>query len=72
MKLHSFNIANIKLDGGAMFGVVPKALWNKVYPSDENNLIPLALRSMIVDTGDRVILIDCGIGDKLDESREPQ
>ncbi len=67
MKLHSFNIANIKLDGGAMFGVVPKALWNKVYPSDENNLIPLALRSMIVDTGDRVILIDCGIGDKLDE-----
>lgn len=67
MKLHSFNIANLKLDGGAMFGVVPKVLWNKVYPSDENNLIPLALRSMIIDTNDRVILIDNGIGDKLNE-----
>lgn len=67
MKLHSFNIVNFKIDGGAMFGVVPKALWNRVYPSDENNLIPLALRSMIIDTGDRVILIDDGIGDKQDE-----
>lgn len=67
MKLHSFNIVNFKVDGGAMFGVVPKALWNRVYPADENNLIPLALRSMVIDTGDRVILIDDGIGDKQDE-----
>ena len=67
MKLHSFNIVNFKIDGGAMFGVVPKVMWNKVYPADENNLIPLALRSMVIDTGDRVILIDVGIGDKQSE-----
>jgi len=66
MKLHSFNIENFKADGGAMFGVVPKVLWSRVYPSDENNLIPLALRSMIIDTGDRVVLIDDGIGRKQD------
>ncbi len=67
MKLHSFNIVNFKIDGGAMFGVVPKVMWNKVYPADENNLIPLALRSMVIDTCDRVILIDVGIGDKQSE-----
>ena len=66
MKLFSFNIENFKIDGGAMFGVVPKALWNKVYPSDENNLIPLSLRSMLIDTGEKVILIDVGIGNKQD------
>jgi len=64
MKLHSFNIVNFKIDGGAMFGVVPKIMWNKVYPADENNLIPLALRSMVVESNDRVILIDNGIGEK--------
>ncbi len=67
MKIYSFNIENFKVDGGAMFGVVPKVLWNRVYPSDENNLIPLAIRSMLIDTGDRVILIDNGIGNKQDE-----
>lgn len=67
MKLHSFNIVNFKIDGGAMFGVVPKVMWNKVYPADENNLIPLALRSMVIDTGDRVAIIDNGIGEKQSE-----
>jgi len=67
MKLHSFNIVNFKIDGGAMFGVVPKVLWNKVYPADENNLIPLAVRSLVIDTGSRVILIDNGIGEKQSE-----
>lgn len=67
MKLHLFNIANFKVDGGAMFGVIPKALWSRVYPSDENNLIVLSLRSLVVETGNHVILIDTGWGDKQDE-----
>jgi len=67
MKIHLFNIANFLVDGGAMFGVVPKALWSRVYPSDENNLIVLPLRSMIVEEGNHVILVDTGWGDKQDE-----
>ena len=67
MKLHLCNIANFKVDGGAMFGVVPKALWSRIYPSDENNLIVLSLRSLIVETAGRIILVDTGWGDKQDE-----
>jgi glyoxylase-like metal-dependent hydrolase (beta-lactamase superfamily II) len=67
MKLHLFNIANFKVDGGAMFGVVPKMLWSRVYSSDENNLINLTLRSLVVETAGHVILIDTGWGDKQDE-----
>lgn len=67
MKIRLFNIANFKVDGGAMFGVVPKVLWSRVYPSDENNLIVLTLRSLIVETGGHVILVDTGWGDKQDE-----
>jgi glyoxylase-like metal-dependent hydrolase (beta-lactamase superfamily II) len=67
MELQLFNIANFKVDGGAMFGVVPKALWSRVYQSDENNLIDLTLRSLVVETGGHVILIDTGWGDKQDE-----
>jgi glyoxylase-like metal-dependent hydrolase (beta-lactamase superfamily II) len=67
MKVHLFNIANFKVDGGAMFGVVPKVLWSRVYSSDENNLIDLTLRSMIVETSGHVILIDTGWGNKQDE-----
>lgn len=67
MKIHLFNIANFKVDGGAMFGVVPKALWSRVYPSDENNLVVLTLRSMIVEADGHKILIDSGWGDKQDE-----
>jgi glyoxylase-like metal-dependent hydrolase (beta-lactamase superfamily II) len=66
MKLHLFNIANFKVDGGAMFGVVPKALWSRVYPADENNLIVLTLNSLIVETDGHVILVDTGWGDKQD------
>lgn len=67
MKLHLFNIANFKVDGGAMFGVVPKVLWSRVYQSDERNLIDMTLRSMVVETAGHVILIDTGWGDKQDE-----
>ena len=67
MKLNLFNISNFKVDGGAMFGVVPKALWSRNYESDENNLITLSLRSLIVETGEHVVLIDTGWGDKQDE-----
>jgi glyoxylase-like metal-dependent hydrolase (beta-lactamase superfamily II) len=67
MKMKLFNIAYFKVDGGAMFGVVPKALWSRVYPSDENNLIVLSLRSLIVETDGHVILVDTGWGDKQDE-----
>lgn len=67
MKIHFFNIANFKVDGGAMFGVVPKALWSRVYSSDERNLIELTLRSMVVETAGHIILIDTGWGDKQDE-----
>ena len=67
MRVHLFNIANFKVDGGAMFGVVPKVLWSRVYPSDENNLISLTLRSLIVETDGHVILVDTGWGDKQDE-----
>jgi glyoxylase-like metal-dependent hydrolase (beta-lactamase superfamily II) len=67
MKLDLFNIANFKVDGGAMFGVVPKVLWSRVYASDERNLIDLTLRSMIVETGGHIILVDTGWGDKQDD-----
>ena len=67
MKIDLFNIANFKVDGGAMFGVIPKALWSRVYPADENNLIVLTLRSLIFETVGHVILVDTGWGDKQDE-----
>jgi glyoxylase-like metal-dependent hydrolase (beta-lactamase superfamily II) len=66
MKLHVINTGFFKLDGGAMFGVVPKVMWNKLNPADENNLCNWAMRCLLVDTGDRLILIDNGIGDKQD------
>jgi glyoxylase-like metal-dependent hydrolase (beta-lactamase superfamily II) len=67
MKTDLFNIASFKIDGGAMFGVVPKVLWSRVYKSDENNLIVLTLRSLIIETGGHKILVDTGWGDKQDE-----
>ena len=60
MKVSIFNIANFKVDGGAMFGVVPKALWSRVYPCDENNLITLTLQSIVVETDGHVTLVDTG------------
>jgi len=67
MKIDLFNISNFKVDGGAMFGVIPKALWSRVCRSDENNLIVLTLRSLIVETDGHIILVDTGWGDKQDE-----
>ncbi len=67
MKISLFNISNFKVDGGAMFGVVPKVLWSRVCSSDENNLITLTLRSLVVETGGHTILVDTGWGDKQDE-----
>lgn len=67
MKLYPINTGNLKLDGGAMFGVVPKVMWEKVYPCDENNLCNWAMRCLLVVDGDRKILIDNGIGNKQDE-----
>jgi glyoxylase-like metal-dependent hydrolase (beta-lactamase superfamily II) len=67
MKLSLFNIESFLVDGGAMFGVIPKVLWSRVYPADNNNLITLPIRSLIVETGRHVILVDTGWGDKQDE-----
>ncbi|HEY9003527.1 MAG TPA: MBL fold metallo-hydrolase, partial [Mucilaginibacter sp.] len=66
MKLHTIDTGFFKLDGGAMFGVVPKSIWNKTNPADENNLCTWALRCLLVEDGNRLILIDTGIGDKQD------
>jgi len=67
MNLHVINTGNLKLDGGAMFGVVPKVIWNKLYPCDENNLCNWSMRCLLIKTGARKILIDCGIGNKQSE-----
>ena len=67
MELYSVNAGNFKLDGGAMFGVVPKVLWNKIYPADENNLCNWALRCLLIKDNDKLVLIDNGMGDKQDE-----
>jgi glyoxylase-like metal-dependent hydrolase (beta-lactamase superfamily II) len=66
MKLYSINTGYFKLDGGAMFGVVPKTMWNKINPADENNLCNWALRCLLIEDGNRLILVDNGIGDKQD------
>jgi glyoxylase-like metal-dependent hydrolase (beta-lactamase superfamily II) len=67
MKLHVLNTGYFKLDGGAMFGVVPKTIWSKTNPADENNMCSWALRSLVIEDGKRLILIDTGIGDKQSE-----
>lgn len=68
MKLTTINAGTFKLDGGAMFGVVPKTLWNRLNPADENNLCPWALRCLLIETDDhRKILVDTSIGDKQDD-----
>ena len=64
MKLHVVNTGYFKLDGGAMFGVVPKSIWQKTNPADENNLCTWALRCLLIEDGDKLILIDTGTGDK--------
>ncbi len=67
MNLHTIDTGFFKLDGGAMFGVVPKTIWNKTNPADENNLCTWAMRCLLVEEGNRLILIDTGIGNKQDE-----
>ena len=67
MKLHTIETGTFKLDGGAMFGVVPKTLWSKTNPADENNMCTWSMRCLLVEDGDRLILIDTGIGDKQSE-----
>ena len=67
MKLHSIEAGNFKLDGGAMFGVVPKTIWNKTNPADENNLIDIAARCLLIEDGNRLTLIDTGMGNKQSE-----
>ena len=64
MKLYPIEAGNFKLDGGAMFGVVPKTLWNKTNPADENNLIDIAARCLLIEDENRLILIDTGMGNK--------
>lgn len=67
MKLHTINTGMFKLDGGAMFGVVPKSIWNKLNPADENNMCTWSMRCLLIEEGNRLMLIDNGIGNKQDE-----
>lgn len=64
MNLYPIESGNFKLDGGAMFGVVPKTIWNKTNPADENNLIDIAARCLLIEDQNRLILIDTGMGNK--------
>ena len=67
MRLHAIEAGNFKLDGGAMFGVVPKVLWERTNPADENNQIEMACRCLLVEQDNQLILIDTGMGDKQSE-----
>ena len=67
MQIYPIDTGNFKLDGGAMFGVVPKVIWQKTNPADANNLIDMSLRCMLIEDGNRLILIDNGTGDKQSE-----
>lgn len=64
MHLYPINAGNFKLDGGAMFGVVPKSLWQRTNPADQNNMIDIAARCLLIEDGNRLILIDTGMGNK--------
>ncbi len=67
MQLYTIETGYFKLDGGAMFGVVPKTIWNKINPADEKNMCTWAMRCLLIQDGERRILIDTGIGTKQDE-----
>lgn len=67
MKLYPIQAGNFKLDGGAMFGVVPKSLWTRTNPADSNNMIDIAARCLLIEDGNRLILIDTGMGNKQSE-----
>ena len=68
MNLYSIQTGNFKLDGGAMFGVVPKAIWEKTNPPDDLNRIPMSARSLLIEDGNKLILIDTGLGEKQSDS----
>src|SRR5690606_38480501 len=67
LKLHTIDTGYFKLDGGAMFGVVPKSIWSKTNPPDENNLCNWAARCLLIEEGNRLILVDTGLGNKQDD-----
>lgn len=67
MNLHVIDTGFFKLDGGAMFGVVPKSLWNRKHPADENNMCTWAMRCLLIENGDQLVLIDTGMGNKQNE-----
>jgi glyoxylase-like metal-dependent hydrolase (beta-lactamase superfamily II) len=67
VRVRTVDAGRLKLDGGAMFGVVPKPLWTRQIPADERNRIPLAMRCLLVETGDEVVLVDTGLGNKEDD-----
>ncbi|QNL21087.1 MBL fold metallo-hydrolase [Hyphobacterium sp. CCMP332] len=67
MQLHIIETGNFKLDGGAMFGVVPKSLWSRRHPADDKNMCTWSMRCLLIEEGDRLVLIDTGIGDKQDD-----
>ena len=67
MKIYPIETGNFKLDGGAMFGVVPKSLWQRTNPADDKNMISMSMRCMLIEDGDRLTLIDTGLGDKQSE-----
>lgn len=67
MKIYPLNTGNFKLDGGAMFGVVPKSLWSRTNPADSNNMCDWSMRCLLIEDGDKLMIIDTGIGDKQSE-----
>lgn len=67
MKIHPLNTGNFKLDGGAMFGVVPKSIWQRTNPADSNNMCDWSMRCMLIEDGNKLTLIDNGIGNKQDD-----
>ena len=67
MKLYPIQCGQFKLDGGAMFGLVPKSIWERTNPADEKNLVELGTRSLLIEDGKKLILVDCGLGNKQDE-----
>ena len=64
MNLYSIQAGNFKLDGGAMFGVVPKSLWEKTNPADSDNMIDMSARCMLIEDGGKLILVDTGMGNR--------
>ena len=64
MRIYPIQTGNFKLDGGAMFGVVPKSIWQKTNPADSNNMIEMGMRSLLIEDGQKLVLIDTGMGNK--------